>query len=93
MVTLLEHTIGILHGDTNTGGTHNTGVFYSPKPACHPTPRYFRPSGKVGKSIGILGQGFNSATGVSFNGTASKFTIASDPSSPLRCQRTRPRAW
>ena len=78
MVTLLQHTIGILHGDTNTGGTHNTGVFYSLKASLAPYAALLPTSGKVGKSIGILGQGFNSATGVSFNGTASKFTIASD---------------
>jgi hypothetical protein len=54
--------MGILHGDTNTGGTHNTGVFYSLKASLAPYAALLPTSGKVGKSIGILGQGFNSAT-------------------------------
>jgi uncharacterized repeat protein (TIGR03803 family) len=78
MVTLLQHTTGILYGDTNTTGAHNTGVFYNLKAGLAPYAALLPTSGKVGKSIGILGQGFNSATGVSFNGAAAKFTIASD---------------
>jgi uncharacterized repeat protein (TIGR03803 family) len=78
MVTLLQHTTGILYGDTNAGGTHNTGAFYSFKASLAPYAALLPSSGKVGKSIGILGQGFNSATGVSFNGTAATFKISSD---------------
>jgi uncharacterized repeat protein (TIGR03803 family) len=78
MVTLLQHTTGILYGDTNTTGAHNTGVFYSLKASLPAYAALLPTSGKVAKSIGILGQGFNSATAVSFNGTAAKFTIASD---------------
>ena len=78
MVTLLQHTTGTLYADTNTFGTHNSGVFYSLKASLAPYAALLPTSGKVGKSIGILGQGFNSATGVSFNGTAAKFTITSD---------------
>jgi uncharacterized repeat protein (TIGR03803 family) len=78
MVTLLQHTTGILYGDTNAAGAHNTGVFYSLKAGLTPYAALLPTSGKVAKSIGILGQGFNGATGVSFNGTAAKFTISSD---------------
>ncbi|HWY60239.1 MAG TPA: choice-of-anchor tandem repeat GloVer-containing protein [Terriglobales bacterium] len=78
MVTLLQHTIGTLYGDTNTGGTHNTGAFYSLKASLAPYAALLPASGKVGKSIGILGQGFNSASGVSFNGTSATFNISSD---------------
>ena len=35
-------------------------------------------SGKVGKTIEILGQGFKGTTEVSFNGTAAKFTVVSE---------------
>jgi large repetitive protein len=35
-------------------------------------------SGKVGKTIGILGQGFTGSTKVSFNGTSAAFTVSSD---------------
>ena len=78
MVTLLQHTTGTLYGDTNTGGSHNTGAFYSLKASLAPYAALLPSSGKVGRSIGILGQGFNSATGVSFNGTAATFKISSD---------------
>src|SRR3984957_2228285 len=78
MVTLLQHTTGTLYGDTNTGGSHNTGAFYSLKASLAPYAALLPTSGKVGKSIGILGQGFNSATGVSFDGTAATFKISSD---------------
>ena len=77
-VTLLQHTNGILYGNTNTGGSHNTGVFYSLKASLVPYAALLPTSGKVGKSVGILGQGFNGATGVSFNGTAAKFTVSAD---------------
>jgi uncharacterized repeat protein (TIGR03803 family) len=78
MITLLQHTTGILYGDTYTGGAHNTGAFYSLKDSLAPYAALLPTSGKVAKTIGILGQGFNSATGVSFNGTAAKFKIVSD---------------
>ena len=78
MVTLTQHTAGILYGDTNTFGSHNTGVFYSLKSSLAPYAALLPTSGKVGKSIGILGQGFNSATGVSFNGTAATIKVLSD---------------
>lgn len=78
MVTLLQHTTGTLYGDTNTGGSHNTGAFYSFKASLAPYAALLPTSGKVGKSVGILGQGFNSATAVSFNGTSATFNISSD---------------
>ena len=34
-------------------------------------------SGKVGKTVGILGQGFKGTTAVSFNGTAADFKVVS----------------
>ena len=77
-VTLLQHTTGIFYGDTYVGGAHNTGTFYSLKASLAPYAALLPTSGKVGKSIGILGQGFNSATGVSFNGTTAKFNVSSD---------------
>jgi uncharacterized repeat protein (TIGR03803 family) len=78
MVTLLQHTTGILYGDTNSGGTHNTGAFYSLKASLTAYAAPLPTSAKVGRSIGILGQGFNGAKAVSFNGTAAKFNISSD---------------
>jgi len=77
-VTLFQHTNGILYGDTNSGGTGNVspcatgkcGVFYEMN---NTLPAFITPmpyAGKVGASIGILGQGFSSASVVKFNGVA-----------------------
>jgi len=77
-VTLFQNTNGILYGDTNSGGTGNVspcltgrcGVFYEMNDAL---PAFITPmpySGKVGAVIGILGQGFSSASVVKFNGVA-----------------------
>jgi uncharacterized repeat protein (TIGR03803 family) len=76
--TLLQHTSGTLYGDTVEGGTQNDGVFYSFKNALKPFVRALPTSGKVGKTIGILGQGFNGATSVAFNGTPATFVVTSD---------------
>jgi uncharacterized repeat protein (TIGR03803 family) len=78
MITLLQHTNGTLYGDTYSGGTHNTGTVYSLNATLAPYAAPLPASGKVGKSIGILGQGFNTATAVSFNGKAATFKIVSD---------------
>lgn len=78
MITLLQHTTGTFYGDTFSGGTHSTGTFYSLKASLTPYAALLPASGKVGKTIGILGQGFNTATGVSFNGTAGTFNVSSD---------------
>jgi uncharacterized repeat protein (TIGR03803 family) len=85
-VTLLQHTNGVLYGDTYSGGTGNVnpcmtgncGVFYSLNVGLGPFVSLVSTSAKVGKSIGILGQGFTGTTGVSFNGTAAIFNISSD---------------
>jgi uncharacterized repeat protein (TIGR03803 family) len=77
MVTLLQHTTGVLFGDTYSGGTHSLGTVYSLNASLTPYAALIPVSGKVAKSIGILGQGFNTATGVSFNGKAAAFTIVS----------------
>jgi len=84
-VTLFQHTNGILYGDTNSGGTGNIspcatgkcGVFYQMNDTLPPfiTPMPY--AGKVGSAIGILGQGFSSASVVKFNGvTATSITLS-----------------
>ena len=77
-VTLLQHTTGILYGETIEGDTHNDGVFYSFKNGLKPFVRLLPTSGKVGKTVEVLGQGFNGTTNVSFNGTGATFNISSD---------------
>lgn len=86
-ITPFQHTAGSVYGDTQSGGTGdvspctagNCGVFYgwssSALPAFVSLLNY---SGKVGKTIEFLGQGFvKGKTTVSFNGTAAIATIAS----------------
>jgi uncharacterized repeat protein (TIGR03803 family) len=79
LVTLVQHTNGILYGDTNGGGTgnNNHGVFYSLSASLPPFVSLLPYSGKVGKTIEFLGQGFTSSTTVSFNGTAATPAVKS----------------
>jgi uncharacterized repeat protein (TIGR03803 family) len=86
-VTPFEHTSGLVYGDSQVGGsgnvnpcsTGNCGVFYSWKSTSLPAFVSLLPySGKVGKVVEFLGQGFVSGkTTVSFNGTAAKPTVVS----------------
>ena len=86
LVTLFQHTNGILYGDTFQGGgsagvncaVGACGIFYSLDMGLRPFAHLVSPSGKVGKSIDILGQGFTGTTGVSFNGTTANFKVSSD---------------
>jgi uncharacterized repeat protein (TIGR03803 family) len=84
-VTLLQHTNGILYGDTYEGGTSipacgnsGCGVFFSWNAGLKPFVGLVSASGKVGKTVEILGQGFKGTTEVSFNGVAAKFTVVAD---------------
>jgi uncharacterized repeat protein (TIGR03803 family) len=71
-----QHTNGIVYGDANSGGTGNVspcsagtcGVFYSWSDSLPTFVSLLPSSGKVGKIIGILGQGFSSSSMVRFDG-------------------------
>ena len=85
-VTLVLHTTGVLYGDTSRGGTGNVspcatnacGVFYGLSNGLAATARLVPKAAKIGKTIGILGQGFTGTTAVSFNGTpATTFKVVS----------------
>jgi len=76
--TLVQHTNGKIYGLTNAGGHSNDGVVYSLDLGLPPFVRLVSPSGKVGQTGGILGQGFTGATNVFLNGTSAAFTIMSD---------------
>jgi uncharacterized repeat protein (TIGR03803 family) len=76
-VTLLQHTNGILYGDTEFGGTSTEcgfggcGVFYTLHvTGLTPFVTFLPPqsSGKVGKTVEFFGQGFKSSTTVTFYG-------------------------
>lgn len=77
-VTMLQHTTGLLYGDTGYGGTYRGGTFYSMDiAALKPFVSLVPATGKVGKSIGILGQGFQGTESVAFNGIPASFKVVS----------------
>jgi uncharacterized repeat protein (TIGR03803 family) len=75
---IVQATNGILYGTTNQGGTGFGGTVFSLDLGLSPFVRLARESGKVGISVGILGQGFTGTTSVSFNGTEAIYTVVSD---------------
>jgi uncharacterized repeat protein (TIGR03803 family) len=75
---LVQHTNGILYGEANNGGPFSAGVFFGIDIGAPPFVRLVTNFGKVGQTIGILGQGFTGATDVSFNGIPATFTVSSD---------------
>jgi uncharacterized repeat protein (TIGR03803 family) len=86
-ITPFQHTSGVVYGESTVGGTGNVspcaagicGVFYSWKSTSLPAFVSLLPySGKVGRTVEFLGQGFKGTKSVSFRGTAAKFQIVSD---------------
>src|SRR5262249_20427699 len=82
-VTPFQHTGGVLFGDTEAGGIGNIGcvtcgVLYSLDMGLGPFVSIVNWSGKVGKTVQLLGQGFTGTTSVSFHGTAATFTVVSN---------------
>lgn len=78
--TPLLHTNGTIYGITSHGGSHAPdGVFYSftnnLKPFVQPVVLH---SAKVNASVGLLGQGFNTATGVTFGTGTGTLTVTND---------------
>jgi uncharacterized repeat protein (TIGR03803 family) len=78
-VSFMQHTNGSLYADTLQGGSGANGVFYGVGGNFAAFASLVARAGKVGKVIGILGQGFTGTTAVSFNGTpAAKFKAVSN---------------
>jgi uncharacterized repeat protein (TIGR03803 family) len=80
LVTLNQHTNGMLYGDTLAGGVgnNNHGVFFSFNASLPAFVKFLPSIGKVGATIEFLGQGFIGTTSVSFSGTPASFTVVSD---------------
>jgi uncharacterized repeat protein (TIGR03803 family) len=75
------HTNGTIYGVTYTGGPQfaGYGVLYSFTNNLKPfASLVVISSGKVGDSVGILGQGFSNATSVQFGSGPGTFTLVSD---------------
>jgi len=75
---LLLHTNGTFYGTTFEGGVNERGIFYSFSTGLQPFVSLQWPLGSVGETLGIFGQGFSSASGVSFNGAAASYNVESD---------------
>jgi uncharacterized repeat protein (TIGR03803 family) len=76
--TPVQHTNGKIYGLATGGGTLGEGVVYSVDLGLAPFVRLVSTSGKAGKTVEILGQGFTGTTAVSFNGTAATFRVFSN---------------
>ena len=81
MSTPVLHTNGIIYGTTNHGGPTNVGygTLYSYNAGLKPFASLVIVwSGKVGTGVGIIGQGFNSATGVKFGTGPATYKVLND---------------
>jgi uncharacterized repeat protein (TIGR03803 family) len=76
--TPMQHTTGVLFGMTKRGGALGKGGIYSLDDGVAPYVSLVSPGGRVGMELGILGQGFSTASSVEFNGTPASFRVASD---------------
>lgn len=78
--TPLLHTNGTIYGMAFHGGAHAAyGTIYSLTNGLAPfAAPVVRRSAKVGTSIGVIGQGFHSATGVLFGAGAGTYTVSND---------------
>ena len=73
---LMQATDGNLYG-TAEGGAYDAGTIFRLSTGLRPFVKFVQSAGRVGQTIGIIGQGFKGTTSVSFNGTAATFTIVS----------------
>ncbi|PYX09568.1 MAG: hypothetical protein DMG88_05515 [Acidobacteria bacterium] len=79
LVPLVQHTNGLIYGDTIVGGTGTPsgGVFFKLNANLPLFVSLLPYSGKVGKTIEFLGQGFTLTSTVSFSGAATTPTLLS----------------
>ena len=73
-----QATSGNLYGtSTNGTGSASQGTIFAITTGFSPFVGFVSNTGKVGQSVGILGQGFTGTTSVSFNGTPAAFKVKS----------------
>lgn len=78
LMTLVQHTNGKLYGTAYVGGAFGYGAFYRLNVGLGPFVKLVSNTGRVGKSITILGEGLQGTADVSFNGIPADYTIVSD---------------
>jgi len=76
--TPMQHTSGSIFGLTSRGGGGLDGVVYSFSAGLPPFAYLTSTSGLVGKLVGILGNGFATASSVTFNGAPASFHVISN---------------
>jgi len=76
--TAMQHTNGKMYGIASTGGAYGGGVVYSLDVGMHPFIALLTNAGKIGTSVGVLGQGLKTTKSVLFNGTAATFRVVSN---------------
>jgi uncharacterized repeat protein (TIGR03803 family) len=77
-VGLVQHTNGTLFGATTYSGTLGHGTVFSLNAGLRPFVGLVQSLGKVGTTVGILGQGFTGTTAVSFKGLPATYHVKSD---------------
>ncbi len=65
---LIQHTSGLLYGNTQNNGGFDVGTIYCLDVGAAPFCNLQTTSGSVGASLGILGQGFSTSSVVEFGG-------------------------
>jgi uncharacterized repeat protein (TIGR03803 family) len=77
--SLMQHTNGLFYGTAEGGGANNYGAVYDLNMGLGPFVAFVIPSGGVGKSAQILGQGLTGTSSVTFNGVAAtSFKVFTD---------------
>jgi uncharacterized repeat protein (TIGR03803 family) len=71
VAALIQAVNGVFYGTTYTGRASSEGTVFRLSVGLGPVIEALTYRGKVGNTIGFLGQGFTSSTTVSFNGTKS----------------------
>jgi uncharacterized repeat protein (TIGR03803 family) len=74
---LVQDTNGRFYGTTYEGGVNQAGTVFTLSVGLRPFVKTQPSSGQVGAAIQILGSNLTGATSVTFNGTASTFTVVS----------------
>jgi uncharacterized repeat protein (TIGR03803 family) len=78
ITALLQGTDGNLYGTTSHGGTDGGGTIFRISLRMPPFVKTVQNAGAVGSSVIILGNNLTGATSVTFDGTASTFSVVSD---------------